>query len=575
MFAYRFIPALLCTVFVSGLIAGCGAVPLAGTTRFKNQEPVTAVNDRKHVAKTPAENPFFKELYHFDGHYHRRLTRKMELRATGRAKNVNSMDEVPNSTWFTNRIGVRDMTPSEVARGPNKGQSPEMAKPWTIVSSKVGGKSVGFIMEDAKGERYLLKFDFKGFGEIETGVDVIMARLLHAVGYNVPEDYVVYFKRDDLIIAKDAAVKDVFGNKTPLTNEVFDRELKKINIGEDGTIRGLASKFLPGKPLGGRTRDWRREDDPNDTIDHHERRDVRGQYAIFAWLDHADIKEDNTLDVFVEDPANPKVKYVKHYLLDFGNALGTQATVNSFKYIGFAHSIDFTQMAASLFSLGIWRRAWETRTQPSIKGVGFIDSQSLDPGNWRPYTPSYFAFEDTDRFDNFWGAKIIANFRRPHIEAAVKEARYSDPQAERYMTQVLVERQRRVSRYWFERVNPLDGFTVEKKGNAYEVCFDDLLIKHHLDYAVGRTSYAVTGFDYKGGATGFSAKAKATSSGRACVDGVSPSSSSQGYTILRLETDRSINVKLRPDERPLPPTLLHLAVDPTKGELRIIGLRRL
>ena len=33
-----------------------------------------------------------------------------------------------------------------------------------------------------------------------------------------------------------------------------------------------------------------------------------GAYAIFSWLSHSDIKEDNTLDMWVEDPADPSVR---------------------------------------------------------------------------------------------------------------------------------------------------------------------------------------------------------------------------------------------------------------------------
>ncbi len=37
-----------------------------------------------------------------------------------RAVNVNTLDEVPDSSWFTNRIGVRDLPIAEITRGPNK-----------------------------------------------------------------------------------------------------------------------------------------------------------------------------------------------------------------------------------------------------------------------------------------------------------------------------------------------------------------------------------------------------------------------------------------------------------------------
>src|SRR5215217_915149 len=36
----------------------------------------------------------------------------------GRAQDVNTIDEVPDSSWFTNRIGSRPLTAADVVRGP-------------------------------------------------------------------------------------------------------------------------------------------------------------------------------------------------------------------------------------------------------------------------------------------------------------------------------------------------------------------------------------------------------------------------------------------------------------------------
>ena len=44
-----------------------------------------------------------------------------------RAMNTNTLGEVPNSSWFTNRIGVRNMSPEELARGPGSGGRPTSA----------------------------------------------------------------------------------------------------------------------------------------------------------------------------------------------------------------------------------------------------------------------------------------------------------------------------------------------------------------------------------------------------------------------------------------------------------------
>ncbi len=228
-------------------IAGCGGG--SHGIRFANTAPVTVVADHEDTPRTPAKREFAHKLYHFRGNVVRRLDRGLDLRRPRRSLGVNAIDEVPDSTWFTNRIGVRDLSPDEIRTGPAVVGSPEAHVPWTIVGTKVGGKSVGFIIKDARGEKFILKFDEAGFAEIETAADVIVGRLLWAAGYNVPEDHVVYFRASDLVLPPDAKVKDFFGNSRPLRRAEFDKLLGTIEIEADGRIRGMASRFLEGKMI--------------------------------------------------------------------------------------------------------------------------------------------------------------------------------------------------------------------------------------------------------------------------------------------------------------------------------------
>ena len=59
-----------------------------------------------------------------------------------RAVNVNTMDEVPDSSWFTNRIGVRDMPVAEIVRGPNKFERLDADGLGTVVSGKGPAASI-------------------------------------------------------------------------------------------------------------------------------------------------------------------------------------------------------------------------------------------------------------------------------------------------------------------------------------------------------------------------------------------------------------------------------------------------
>jgi len=545
--------------------AGSSASPV-GELRFHNQAPIWVVNDRRDLPKELPEEPFYKSLYHFDGVWHKRLDIWMQMRRTSRARSVNSLDEVPDSTWFTNRIGMRELSLDEIRTGPNRTGSPEDHRPWVIRSSKVGGITVGFIVVDQRGVKYVLKFDEIGAPEVETGADVVLQRLLWACGFNVPEDYIVYFRREDLVRAPDAVIRDPMGNEQPMTDAYIDRQLARVNVGANGTIRGLASQFIPGKPIGGHPRDGVRENDPNDTIPHQFRRETRGLYPIFSWLDQTDMKEDNTLDTYVEDPKNSNAHYVLHFLIDFGKGLGTQGYLGRRRWVGFSHIVDFGQLFASTVTLGLWPRPWEGRHAPEIPGIGMLESEKYDPGAWKAYTPSYFPFHRRDRFDGFWGAKIVARFTRDQIRTAVEQGRYSDPRAVAYLTDTLVKRQRKTARYWFERVNPLDRFAVQRSGGGDELCFDDLTVKHQLDGAPAR--YHGRAFDYEGRSLEWRATSAPPVAGRTCVENLPRSPSRNGYLIVELRTERRGLAEL-------PPTLVHLAVDPRSGHLRVIGLRRM
>jgi hypothetical protein len=540
------------------LLVLVACAPGFDAVRYRNQVPVTVVNDRVHVPKQPRELDFVKKAEYFDAFFYQRVVRFTQQRPDRRAANVNSMDEVPDSTWFRNRIGVRDVPLTEIRDGVRTGSDPMLNKPWTIKSTKVGGVSIGFIIEDTTGARYVLKFDQKSLPEAETAADVISSRLFWACGYNVTDDNIVTFKRSDLKIGEGAKVKPLFAPAYPLTEKILDEKLALVNIGADGSIRGMASRFLIGKPLGPWPREGTRADDPNDTIPHELRRDLRGAHAIFAWLDHVDMKADQTVDLYAKDPADPAVSYVTHYNIDFGKTLGVFAAADHVHYVGFSHLIDFADLFTSLLTLGTYKRGWEDRRNPNIPGVGEFESVRYDPA-WKPVTPSYLPLLFTDRFDGFWGAKIVIRFTEPQIREAVKVGQFSDPRAVDYVTRTLIERQRKTARYWFARVNPLDQFTIENG----ELCFDDLWVRYEL----GRNpvSYRATSFDFAGRQVG-TAALRTGERGRVCTSGLVPGQAQDGYTIVRLETSRTGSQ--------LPPTLVHLARDPG-GKLAVIGLRRL
>jgi hypothetical protein len=89
-----------------------------------------------------------------------------------RAENVNTVGEVPDSSWFTNRIGRRPMAIAELVKGPDTETGPA-AGTWTILARKSEGVTPGFTIQDSTGEIYWIKFDPKSNPEMASGAEVI------------------------------------------------------------------------------------------------------------------------------------------------------------------------------------------------------------------------------------------------------------------------------------------------------------------------------------------------------------------------------------------------------------------
>src|SRR5207302_7187945 len=95
--------------------------------------------------------------------------------------------------------------------------------------------------------------------------------------------------------------------------------IKKIPQYDDASFRLMASLKIEGEPVGPFYYENMRGDDPNDTVLHENRRELRGLHAIFAWLNNTDARAGNTYDVVIEENG---VSFIKHYFVDFDSALG-------------------------------------------------------------------------------------------------------------------------------------------------------------------------------------------------------------------------------------------------------------
>jgi hypothetical protein len=372
------------------------------------------------------------------------------------AQAVNTLGEVPDSAWYTNRHGARPMSRAELARG--AGDSVPLPGTWRIVSAKTDGVTPGFTIEDSAGIRYVLKFDPVQNPEMASAADVIGSKFFFALGYNTPENGIVWFTRDQLQAGAKASFNGLDGKKRALLPRDIDELLAGQPRDARGRYRVLSSRFISGDILGPFRYDGTRSDDPNDIVPHQRRRDLRGLRVFAAWLNHDDSRAINTLDSLVEENG---LHYVKHYLIDFGATLGSASFRADSPRTGFEYLFDFKPAVHRFVTLGLWTPEWAQKAEfPDLPSVGRFESKLFDPDTWKPQYPNP-AFLSGDAEDEFWAAKQVMEFRDEHIRAIVQTGRYSDRRAEEWVIQALINRRDKIGRASFSKVLPLDRFRVE------------------------------------------------------------------------------------------------------------------
>ncbi|MBI2895598.1 MAG: hypothetical protein HYY06_18725 [Deltaproteobacteria bacterium] len=384
------------------------------------------------------------------------------------ATNVTALDEVPDSSWYTNR----SLTPEEAARG-FCGEPLDTSGPWTIKSGKPNGVNPGFIFKAQDGRKYVLKVDGVDQPERPTGADLIGSRLYYAAGYHASCNRVVYFDPAILQIAPDATSEDERGNERPFSTRDIENVVALAARGPGRTIRASTSEFLPGRPLGPFTYLGTLDEDPNDVIPHEDRREVRASYVLAALTSHFDCREQNTLDIWRETGRD--LGYVEHHWLDWGDSFGSVFEPRQVaRKLGHSHYFDIPQMAENILTLGAIRRPWEGRNDEH-RLFGLYDVQHFEPDAWRPSYPNP-AMSRMDEQDAHWAARKLAAIGPAHIRAIVREARFSNPDDERLLARTIIGRRVKLLRRYLLHWTPVASFRVQGR----DVCFDDLATRAGL-----------------------------------------------------------------------------------------------
>lgn len=448
------------------MAAACGG----GQYRFADAPVAWKVADDQSIPE-PEEIEYRAIPYMMDVLALRQLTRALEVRTETPAQNVNALDEVPDSSWFQNRIGVRSISPTEIASGGAERGPP--VPPLTVDKGKTLGNNIGLWVKDSRGRKYLLKLDFPGHPELHTGAEVLVTRIMWAAGYNVPNNTVFEFGEDELRLEPGAKKTNALGEKVPMTRADLRIFVDTATRTRTGKLRAMASELLEGVPKGGFMPEGTRPDDPNDRIPHEHRRELRGMRVLSAWVNNTDVKQDQSLDMYVTEGGR---RFLRHFILDFSESLGGHQAQWGLPMHGHEHLWDWEEQTKALLSFGAYVRPWEGQKETRWPSVGMFDAEHFDPPRWRETYP-FWPFAEMTAADAYWGAKLVMRFDRPLLEAIVSQAQYSDPTAAAYIVDTLIARQRKIAQAWLvDAVTPLDHFRVGEDS----LCAVDLAVLYGL-----------------------------------------------------------------------------------------------
>jgi hypothetical protein len=375
------------------------------------------------------------------------------------AKNINTIDEVPDSDWFTNRILARPLSIEEAVKGPDTGSGPAPGK-LIVTRAKQSGVTPGFTIKDSAGQTWFVQFDAPGQSEAASGATVVATKLFYTLGYFQTENYISLLDPQTLEIGESAQVDTPSGNVRAMKMDDIRKVLDRADKRPDGKYRIIASRGIPGRVIGGFKYAGTRKDDPNDIVPHEHRRELRALKVFGAWTNLVDMKAGNTLDTVITENGRG---FIRHYLQDVGSTFGTGALAPREWDEGYEYIFEQDKAMRRLVTFSLDLEPWQTIPYKEYKSIGRFEGDYFKPENWKPRIPTA-ALANARADDNFWAARRVMAFSDELIRAIVKTGQYSDPAAEKYLADVLMKRRDKIGQAYLPAVNPLVDFQLDGSG---------------------------------------------------------------------------------------------------------------
>ena len=200
-------------------VALMALAPVSGSTpKFFDDDPITRVPESQD-ASGAAEweiDLFYDLMYNTFG-------TPRTIKTGWRAQNLNTIEEVPDSGWFTNRILARPLSAAQLLQGANTsadgGLDLRKGGKLTIIKPKDVGAAPGAVVRGPGGETWFISFDPPCCPEAASGSIMVASRLFWALGYWQAEQFLATVREEDFEISPDAVIRPPSGIKRPMKRD--------------------------------------------------------------------------------------------------------------------------------------------------------------------------------------------------------------------------------------------------------------------------------------------------------------------------------------------------------------------
>jgi hypothetical protein len=393
--------------------------------RFADRQVTKTAGDERAIAM-PRARTYLAELQQADAYVRRELVRGLDPRRHPSAGDINALDEVVDSSWFRAGFTLDDgITIYDAASPPEP--------PFTSLDdAAASGHEDARVFRDRRGVRYERLDDDRAHPLMRTAAAAIGSRLIHALGYRTPPVW----------IAEDAKGQRFAATRWPL-----------------------------GVDLGPTSASGRRRDDPNDVLDHVDRRSLRALPIVTAWLDIARIEPRMLRDAYV---GKPRRGHVHHYIVGLDGALGVGRYEAA---VAFARNPDREKknFFLRMFSMGLSPKPPPYLPETRWPSVGLISAR-VSPDSYHP-SPPFEPLDRTNPADRYWLAKRLQSLSRATIAHAVQAGKLPAA-AQNWLFQILLLRRQQVVEAAMREVTACEALGIEPSGKSHLLQLRDRSVKH-------------------------------------------------------------------------------------------------